>query len=141
MQAEIEREVSAQEVRDTLQKEIDAVRAASQGADIQPSLQRVADDVRAMQTDIQHDIHASLAPAFETGTPASTILPPPSDAPSATKTDAVTPAADSDASTATATPEPPGEDAYREWLSLQKNANLRTERPVADESQKDTPAS
>lgn len=125
MQAEIEREVSAQEVRERLQKEIEAVRAAGQDMDIQQPFQAVADDMQALQGDLR----SSLPPATGTGMPV--IMPPADD----------TLGAVDGASPEPQAPQPEGEDAYREWLASQKNANLRPQAPTDDEPRKDTPAS
>lgn len=131
MQAEIEREVSAQEVRERLQKEIEAVRAAGQELDIRAPFQAVADDMQALQGDIR----SSLPPATGTG---AAVTP-----------EITTPAAETDPPQAGSSvpsgaeaplPAPAGEEAYREWLTSQKNANLRPEPAPADEAQKDTPA-
>lgn len=131
MQAEIEREVSAQEVRERLQKEIEAVRAAGQELDIRAPFQAVADDMHALQGDIR----SSLPPATGTGTAVLPVIPDP-----ATEA-ALLPAESSVSSSAEAAqPAPAGEEAYREWLTSQKNANLRPEPAPADEAKKDTPA-
>lgn len=132
MQAEIEREVSAQEVRERLQKEIEAVRAAGHDVDISQPFQAVADDMQALQGDIQ----SSLPPATGTGTPVSSvIMPVAAESPSLPVDN---PPAASIGATA---PGPGGEDAYREWLASQKNANLHPDTPPADEARKETPAS
>nr|MBP7178159.1 twin-arginine translocase subunit TatB [Moraxellaceae bacterium] len=46
MQAEIEREVSAQEMRDRLQKEIDSVKAAGQDLNIKDSFQTITEGMQ-----------------------------------------------------------------------------------------------
>jgi sec-independent protein translocase protein TatB len=130
MQAEIEREVSAQEMRDRLQKEIEAVRIASEEMKSQQPFQAVTNEMQALQS----EIHASLPPAIDTGTPVTpTILPAVAETtPLPTE---ITPADQP------IVPGPDGEAAYREWLASQKNANLKPATPPVDEATKETPAS
>lgn len=126
MQAEIEREVSAQEMRDRLQKEVEAVRVASQDMNLQQPFQSIANDVQALQDNIQ----TGLSSAVETGAPAgSPPLPSVSDTPPAIGAEGEP------------LPSPQGEEAYREWLASQKNANLRPASPPADEAPNEPPAS
>lgn len=119
MQAEIEREVSAQELRERLQKEIDAANAMASEADLQQPFQAVIAGVQ----DLQAEANSLLPPAAVEGTPAR---------PSMAAAVATAPTEDP----APPPPAPPvdGEQAYREWLASQKNSNLRpgaTETPPA----------
>lgn len=137
MQAEIEREVSAQEMRERLQKEIQAVRDAGNGLAINQEFQAVQTDMR----NLDNEIRSSLTPATDIGTPLGTpgtetapaVLPPVAEsAPLPALADGLQ-AAEPVAPVAA----PPGEAAYREWLAAQKNANLR---PVATSSAPESPA-
>ena len=137
MQAEIEREVSAQEMRDRLQKEIDSVKAAGQDLNIKDSFQTITEGMQNLQGDINASLPTNADLAI-TDTP--TIMPP------AAAVLAATPAAaDEIATTGTSDAAPPanpsGEDAYREWLDKQKSASRRPAARAVEETQKDTPAS
>lgn len=138
MQAEIEREVSAQEMRDRLQKEIDSVKAAGQDLNIKDSFQTITEGMQALQ----NDINASLPNASDLDVTDTPVIMPPA----ATAALAVMPAAADETATMTSsdtTPSPDlsGEDAYREWLDKQKSASRRPATRPADETRKDTPAS
>lgn len=122
MQAEIEREVSAQEMRERLQKEIDAVKAASEEAE-QP-FQAVIRDAQGMQA----EVHSILPPAVATGAPIAAASPAPVEA-----------IASNPAAPVSLQPSPEGEAVYREWLAHQKSTNLRA--PDSPEPTKDAPAS
>lgn len=125
MQAEIEREVSAQEMRERLQKEIDAVKAASE--ETEKPFQTVISGVQ----DLQSGVNSILPPAATTGISVSTVTLPEPEAPAAMPvTDMAAPL-----------PSPDGEAAYREWLAGQKNANLRSADNIQPDPAKDTPAS
>lgn len=119
MQAEIEREVSAQELRERLQKEIDAAQAMAGEADLQQPFQAVIAGVQ----DLQAEANSMLPPAAAEGTPVRAAV--------ATATPTATPTATVPATVPAEEDAPPpaspvdGEQAYREWLASQKNANLR----------------
>ena len=155
MQAEIEREVSAQEMRERLQKEIDAVRDAGEDLDIQQPFQEVATRLQ----DMENHIHSSLPPATAVGTSIGTsigttigtsigtsiatstdtsIAAPLEVAPEepAPDTSSLPPeaVAAEPADAAAATPVVEGEAAYRDWLAAQKNANLRPATSPDDSS-------
>jgi len=129
MQAEIEREVSAQEMRDRLQKEIEAVREAGASMDIRQPLQAVTANLQ----DLQAEIQSSLPSATSSGAPITPLSPelpapvdllgpdaaPAAETPSLAPTEAGAPAAD-------------GEAAYREWLTSRRNANLKSSAPDSD---------
>lgn len=122
MQAEIEREVSAQEMRERLKKEIEAVRDAGAGMDIRQPLQAVTANLQ----DLQAEMQTTLSPAATIGTPVrpeSAALPEPVDllGPDAATAVMPPPAAIPE----TAVPVVDGEAAYREWLATRKNANLK----------------
>lgn len=134
MQAEIEREVSAQEMRERLQKEIDAVRDAGEDLNIQQPFQEVATRLQ----DMENHIHSSLPPATAVGSSIASIA-------TASKALPEEPAADTSslppvtvtaepADASAATPVIEGEAAYREWLAAQKNANLRPATSPDDSS-------
>lgn len=140
MQAEIEREVSAQEMRERLQKEIDAVQAASEEAE--KPFQAVISGAQ----DLQSGVNSILPPATTTGIsvsavtlPEPMVLPPVVMQPEALQPglpEPVVPAPSGNTVTepTTALPSPDGEAAYREWLASQKNSNLQpgaTEPPPA----------
>lgn len=131
MQAEIEREVSAQEMRERLQKEIDAVRDAGEDLNIQQPFQEAATRLQ----DMENHIHSSLPPATAIGTSIATarkVLPEePAPDTSSLPPEAV---AAEPADAAAATPVVEGEAAYREWLAAQKNANLRPATSPDDSS-------
>ena len=137
MQAEIEREVSAQEMRDRLQKEIDSVKAAGQDLNIKDSFQTITEGMQNLQGDINASLptHADLA---ITDTPV--IMPPVAAALTAMPA-AANEIATADSSVAIPPASPSGEDAYREWLDKQKSASRRPAIQPAEETQKDTPAS
>lgn len=131
MQAEIEREVSAQEMRERLEKEIALVREhdALSGVTEEPlvALRQNLDEARAALSPVETG--QPLSP------PAPSLLPPVTgSAPAALATsEAATPAAAAAAPAAatTASPDSPpsptavdGEAAYREWLAAQKSRNL-----------------
>lgn len=123
MQAEIEREVSAQELRERLQKEIDAANAMASEADLQQPFQAVIAGVQ----DLQAEANSILPPAAVAGTPVRSSV--------ATATPAAVATAPAE-DPAPPPPDPPvdGEQAYREWLASQKNSNLQpgaTEPPPA----------
>lgn len=139
MQAEIEREVSAQEMRERLQKEIDAVRDAGEDLNIQQPFQEVATRLQ----DMENHIHSSLPPATAVGTTIGTsgatsiaapIEVPPEDAAPDTSSLPPEAVAAEPADAAVATPVVEGEAAYREWLAAQKNANLRPATSPDDSS-------
>ncbi|MGB4343670.1 MAG: Sec-independent protein translocase protein TatB [Moraxellaceae bacterium] len=135
MQAEIEREVSAQEMRERLQKEIDAVRDAGEDLNIQQPFQEVATRLQ----DMENHIHSSLPPATAIGTSiaaskATSCQASPEDpAPDASSLPPEAVAADP-GDAAAVTPVVEGEAAYREWLAAQKNANLRPATSPDDSS-------
>lgn len=139
MQAEIEREVSAQEMRERLQKEIQAVRDAGNGLAINQEIQAVQTDMRILD----NEIRSSLTPATDTGTP---VTPPQTEA-APTALPAVAENATESFATdglqvSVAPVALPGEAAYREWLAAQKNANLRpAATPSAPESSADSSSS
>ena len=133
MQAEIEREVSAQEMRERLQKEIDAVRDAGEDLNIQQPFQEVA----ARLQDMENHIHSSLPPATAVGSSIATSIAtaskalPEEPAPDTSSLPLDTVTAEP---AAAATPVVEGEAAYREWLAAQKNANLRPATSPDDSS-------
>lgn len=143
MQAEIEREVSAQEMRERLQKEIDAVRDAGEDLNIQQPFQEVATRLQ----DMENHIHSSLPPATAVGTTIGTSIAtsidtsiaapievaPEDAAPDTSSLPPVTVTAEP-ADASAATPVVEGEAAYREWLAAQKNANLRPATSPDDSS-------
>lgn len=127
MQAEIEREVSAQEMRERLEKEIALVRE-------QDALSGVADEPLAVIRQGLDDARQAMS-AVETGQPVSppapSILPPatgsePAGEPAAPVAAAERPAPATAAGpdSTPATPAVDGEAAYREWLAAQKSRNL-----------------
>lgn len=137
MQAEIEREVSAQEMRERLKKEIEAVRDAGAAMDIRQPLQVMTTSVQELQAEIQ----STLPPAASIGTPidlstdtsrnpASPELPVPVDllGPDAAPAVATPAVASADATLPTAD----GDAAYREWLASRQNANLKSSAPDSD---------
>lgn len=122
MQAEIEREVSAQELRERLQKEIDAANAMANEADLQQPFQAVIAGIQ----DLQAEANSILPPAAVEGTPVRAVTAAPT--PETVPAGASEPVAATIPAEAAATPPAPpvdGEQAYREWLASQKNANLR----------------
>lgn len=131
MQAEIEREVSAQELRERLQKEIDAVQAASEEAE--KPFQAVVSGVQELQS----GVNSILPPATTTGIsvsavtlPEPMVLPPVVMPPEVLQPELLEPAVsalsgNTGTEPATALSAPDGEAAYREWLASQKNSNLR----------------
>ena len=134
MQAEIEREVSAQEMRERLQKEIDAVRDAGEDLNITQPFKEVATRLQ----DMENHIHSSLPPATAIGTSIATSAssrqaspeePAPDTADQTTEVVVAEPT-----EVATTTPVVDGEAAYREWLATQKNANLRPAATSPDDS-------
>lgn len=131
MQAEIEREVSAQEMRERLEKEIALVRE-------QDALSGVADEPLAVIRQGLDDARQAMS-AVETGqpvlTPEPSIPPPdtgsepaalpagePATPPTAAELPAPATAAGPDSTPATTAVD--GEAAYREWLAAQKSRNL-----------------
>lgn len=132
MQAEIEREVSAQEMRERLQKEIDAVKEAGADMDIRQPLQSINSDMELLQAEMQ----STLAPAAAVGTPINppapdvAVLPsPPETAPLALSAEEAAPVID-------------GEAAYREWLESQKASSRRiAPKPALNESATASPPS
>ena len=134
MQAEIEREVSAQELRERLEKEIAAVRehdALSAAVDeplaaIRAGLDEARQELAAVETG---------QPLIPAGTAdAASVLPPAAAAavlPLAAEAVAATPVLPP-ASAAGQDPEPAlaGEAAYREWLAAQKSRNLQPAAPA-----------
>lgn len=132
MQAEIEREVSAQEMRERLQKEIDAVRDAGEDLNIQQPFQEVATRLQ----DMENHIHSSLPPATAIGTSIATVrqASPEDPVPDTSSLPPEAAVAAEPADAAAATPVVEGEAAYREWLAAQKNANLRPATSPDDSS-------
>ena len=136
MQAEIEREVSVQEMGERLQKEIEAVRVAGAGMAIHQPLQEVNADMQRLQAEVQSSVQSALSPAVAVGpainpvssgspdiaTTANVLVPDDTHvlAASAPFAKAATPAVDVKAS-----PVAGGETAYREWLAAQKRPALR----------------
>ena len=137
MQTEIEREVSAQEMRERLQKEIDAVKEAGAGMDIRQPLQGINSDMQLLQAEMQ----STLAPAATVGAPVNPPAPdvaaslsPPETAPSVPSSEEAAPVID-------------GEAAYREWLESQKASSRRmapkpalSEPSIAKPSSDSTPS-
>ncbi|HCT39832.1 MAG TPA: twin-arginine translocase subunit TatB [Moraxellaceae bacterium] len=133
MQAEIEREVSAQEMRERLQKEIDAVRDAGEDLNIQQPFQEVATRLQ----DMENHIHSSLPPATAVGSSIATSIVTASKAlpeDPAPDTSSLPPEAVAADPAAAVTPVVEDEAAYREWLAAQKNANLRPATSPDDSS-------
>jgi sec-independent protein translocase protein TatB len=112
VQAEIEREVSAQELRERLQKEIDAAKdMAHDATDIQDPFQAIVTGAQEMASDVK----SILPPATAVGTPAT----------AATATTGPVPdtaaAAPGTRDAAANEPVADGEQAYRDWLASQKS--------------------
>lgn len=132
MQAEIEREVSAQEMRDRLQKEIDAVKEAGADMDIRQPLQALNADMQLMQAEMQ----STLAPAATVGTPVNPPVPDAVASLSPPDTTSPVPSAGGEA------PVIDGEAAYREWLESQKASSRRmAPKPAVSETSIAKPSS
>ena len=123
MQAEIEREVSAQEMRERLQKEIEAVKEAGADMDIRQPLQAISADMQLLQAEMQ----STLAPAATVGIP---VNPPAPDVAAASSPPDIAPTAPPSEEVA---PVVAGEIAYREWLASQKTSSRQAPKPALSE--------
>ena len=126
VQAEIEREVSAQELRERLQKEIDAAKEMARETDLQQPFEAVV----AGAQDLVADVKSILPPATAVGTPvaaaaAPAAVPEPLTADNAHRDDAAPVDARSDEVGAPVD----GEQAYREWLANQKTSRSAPAAP------------